>query len=93
MTLFAEALYLPNINWLTTSYIIKETLTTINDALLYVTTIIHRMTFIQKYHVGHSWKKAASMAFHICLCIFYCGELEGIFPIQECIYGHFSSLC
>lgn len=47
ITLIAEALYLPSTAWLATSCIIREPLTTINDALLYVTKIIHRMAFIQ----------------------------------------------
>lgn len=41
--LIKEALYLSSINWLTTSYSIKERSSTINDAPLYVTKIIHRM--------------------------------------------------
>lgn len=52
--LIAEALYLPSINGLTTSYIIKETVITINDALLYVIKINRRIAFVQKYCVGHS---------------------------------------
>lgn len=52
--LVAEALYLPSINGLTTSYIIKEIVITINDALLYVIKINHRIAFMQKYCVGNS---------------------------------------